>query len=121
MNNIGYKIRKVREFKGLSQEYVAQKLNISQSAYSKIECGETKVDHDRIADISGILEVDPMDLHAFDENYIFNNCTQPGGKFNHFINQLPEKLMEQYEARIKQLEEENKFLKNLHYSNTKAS
>lgn len=113
MNNIGHKIRKVREFKGLSQEYMAQKLNISQRAYSKMERGETKIDFERIEDVSKILEVDPMDLHSFDESYIFNNCMQ-SGKFMQFINQIPEKLIEQYEARIKQLEEENRFLKNLH-------
>jgi transcriptional regulator with XRE-family HTH domain len=117
MDNIGYKIRKIRELKGFTQDYLAQKLNISQRAYSKIERGETKVDNERIGEVSEILEVDPIDLLVFDESYIFNNCVQAGGKFNHFINQLPEKLIEQYEARIKQLEEENRFLKDLHYSN----
>jgi hypothetical protein len=39
------------------------------------------------------------------------------GKFMQFINHIPEKLIEQYEARIKQLEEENLFLKNLHTDN----
>ena len=113
MNNIGYKIRKVRELKGFSQDYVADKLNISQRAYSKIEIGETKINETKINEISKILEVNPTDLHKFDESYIFNNCTQ-SGRFENFINQLPERLIKQYEARIKQLEKENEFLRALH-------
>jgi transcriptional regulator with XRE-family HTH domain len=118
MVNIGYKIRKVRELKGFTQDFLAQELNISQKAYSKIERGETKVDNKRISDISKVLEVDPMDLLTFDESFVFNNCIQ-SGKFMQFIHQIPEKLIEQYEARIKQLEEENRFLKDLH--NTKVA
>ncbi|HLV23327.1 MAG TPA: helix-turn-helix transcriptional regulator [Moheibacter sp.] len=38
---IGKKIRTIREKKGLSQEAMADRLNISRSAYSRIETGET--------------------------------------------------------------------------------
>jgi transcriptional regulator with XRE-family HTH domain len=34
---LGERIRLIRQHKGLSQEYVANKMNISQAAYSKIE------------------------------------------------------------------------------------
>ena len=114
MDKTGYKIRKVRELKGFTQEYVAQQLGVSQKAYSKIECGETKPEIARLDEIAKILEVSPADLSSFDESFIFNNCTQAGGNFNHFINQLPERLVEQYDARIKQLEEEVVFLRVLH-------
>lgn len=33
----GDKIRKVREIRGFSQEFMSEKLNLSQRAYSKIE------------------------------------------------------------------------------------
>ena len=68
------------------------------------------------------MEVNPEELQKFDESFIFNNCTQ-SGKFDNFINQLLERLIEQYEARteftssaklIKQLEEEVIFLRGLH-------
>jgi len=39
------------------QDYVVQKLKISQPAYSKIELGETKIDNDKIKDTSKMLEV----------------------------------------------------------------
>ena len=56
--------------------------------------------------------MEPTDLVSFDDNLVFHNCTQ-SGKFNQFINQIPEKLIEQYEARIKALEEEVLFLRGL--------
>jgi hypothetical protein len=58
------------------------------------------------------LEVDPIDLLTFDESFVFNNCMH-SGKFMQFINQIPEKLIEQYEARIKQLEEGDTYLQEL--------
>lgn len=36
---IGYKIKSIRELKNLTQEYMAEKLDISQAAYSKLEKG----------------------------------------------------------------------------------
>jgi len=38
---IGSKIRRLRENKGFSQEEMAERLQISRSAYSRIESGET--------------------------------------------------------------------------------
>ena len=37
---IGINIRKIRELKGLSQEYMASQLSLSQRAYSKLESGK---------------------------------------------------------------------------------
>jgi len=41
---------------------MAKKLNMSQSAYAKLENGITKLDIDRLVDIAKILEVDIQDL-----------------------------------------------------------
>jgi len=108
---IGFKIRQLRELKGFSQEYMAEKLAISQRAYSKLERNETKADWNRISEIAAVFEMDPMDLVSFDDNLIFNNCTQ-SGKFNNFVNQFPEKLIEQYEQQIKRMEDEILFLRD---------
>jgi len=37
MNNISINIKKIREKKGFSQEFVAEKLGINQSTYGKLE------------------------------------------------------------------------------------
>lgn len=110
--NIGSKIRQVRELKGYSQEYMAGKLKVSQHAYSKLETGKTKVDWERVTKIANILEVDPLDMASFDDNLIFNNCTQ-SGKFEHFNNYLTKELNEQYEKRIETLQNEIDFLRKI--------
>ena len=55
-------IRKVREEKNLTQDYLAAKLHISQNAYSKIELGYSKITIDRIIDIAVILDVSVRSL-----------------------------------------------------------
>lgn len=108
--NIGVKIRQLRELKGFSQEYMAKMLTMSQRAYSKLERNEIKIDWSKISEIATVFEMDPIDLVNFDDNLIFNNCTQ-SGKANIIHNNLPEKLIEQYEKRIAQLESEVAFLR----------
>ena len=98
MYSIGNKIRKIRELRGFSQEYVAGKLHISQKQLSLLELDKIKVDLRRIEDISTILEVDPMFLLSFDENQIFNNCKQSGNFFysNVYGNDIsPDKLKDE--------------------------
>ncbi|MES2809659.1 MAG: helix-turn-helix transcriptional regulator [Bacteroidota bacterium] len=68
-NTIGLKIkaiavgiRKKRESKNYTQEYLAYKLNISQNAYSKIELGYTKITVERLFQIAEVLEINAIDL-----------------------------------------------------------
>lgn len=58
-------IRKIRESKDYTQDYLAVKLAISQNAYSKIELGYTKITVERLFQIAQILEVDPVGLIDF--------------------------------------------------------
>lgn len=109
-NHLGSKIRQLRELKGYSQEYVANQLGMSQRAYSKLETNQTRLDWLKITKIAEVLETAPLNIITFDKNLVFNNCTQ-SGKFEHFINQIPDKLIEQYELRIANLENEVKFLR----------
>ncbi len=109
-NQIGSKIRKIRELKGLSQEYMSSRLSISQRSYSKLEREEIKLDWQRINEIATILEMDPIDLVSFDDSLVFHNCTQ-SGKAHTIYNQYPEELKQQYEQRIAHLEEEIVFLR----------
>jgi len=55
-------IRKRREKRNYTQEYLALKLNISQNAYSKIELGYTKITLERLFQIADILEFDVTDF-----------------------------------------------------------
>jgi transcriptional regulator with XRE-family HTH domain len=62
VQNVAANIRKIREYRNYTQEYLAAKLKISQNAYSKIELGYTKITVDRLFRIADILEVDPIDI-----------------------------------------------------------
>jgi transcriptional regulator with XRE-family HTH domain len=57
---IGYRIRKIRESKDLSQENMGADLGITAGAYAKIERGETDPSITRLFNIAEILEVDLM-------------------------------------------------------------
>ena len=73
---------KLREIKGYSQAYMAQRLKMSQNNYSRIELDQNKLNLDRLQEISTVLEVDPMDILNFDERYIFHSTShsQTGGE-----------------------------------------
>lgn len=55
-------IRKKRDEKKYTQEYLAYKLNISQNAYSKIELGYTKITVERLFQIAEVLEISATEL-----------------------------------------------------------
>ncbi len=58
----GTTIRKFREYRNYSQDYVAKKMGISQNAYSKIENNITQLTVNHVKIISKVLDVPLMDL-----------------------------------------------------------
>jgi len=62
MQRIAERIRKVREFKKISQQDLASQIGISQNAYSKIELGYSKISLDRLFLIAKLLNVDTLEL-----------------------------------------------------------
>ncbi|MDQ1097704.1 MULTISPECIES: helix-turn-helix domain-containing protein [Chryseobacterium] len=72
MNNIGFNIRKIRESKGFSQEYMANVLDISQASYARLENEDTKVTVDRLHKIAEILETSIIDFFDTDKITIQN-------------------------------------------------
>lgn len=123
---IGNKIRRLRENKGFSQEDMAEKLQISRSAYSRIESGETNSWVNHIEKLCKELDMKVEDLLINSDNNINNNQDNASAvqantqQDTHItINHLSEKVIELYEERIdelkervKQLEEELKKAKN---------
>lgn len=69
MNTIGEKIRYFRKLKGLSQEDLAHELDISLTAYSKIERNITDVSFSRLTQIADVLKVSLLDVLIADKNY----------------------------------------------------
>lgn len=71
----GLKIKNIRELKNYTQEYMADQLNLSTRAYSKIESGETELTIKRLNQISVIFNMSSIDLLCFDELQMFVNYT----------------------------------------------
>lgn len=65
---IGNKIRAIRQMKNISQEYTANKLNISQAAYSKIESGQRAIHDNLLTEIAKIMEVTKEEILIYDAN-----------------------------------------------------
>ena len=68
-------IRDLREDKHLTQATMAEKLNLSETGYAKIERGETKLTLERVQQIAKILAVNWVELLPFGDDgvLIFNN------------------------------------------------
>ena len=59
---LGEKIRDLRKRDGLSQEEVAEKLNVSRQMISKYELGETLPDLEKLEELTKLFEVSYDDL-----------------------------------------------------------
>ncbi|WP_293300441.1 helix-turn-helix transcriptional regulator [Pedobacter sp. UBA4863] len=94
-------IRRYRDEKCLTQEYMANQLGIGQSAYHKIENGTVKVSIDRLKQIASILKK-PIDV-------FFNNSNSSTHYKTISIAQseydLIQTILQQQEHRITELEE----------------
>ncbi|MCF6184283.1 MAG: helix-turn-helix domain-containing protein [Bacteroidales bacterium] len=111
---IASKIRKIRELKGFSQEYMATQLGISQVAYSKFEKDDKYVNFEKLRNISKILEIDPLKLITFDESHVFNNTNQQGGNAaSVMLQNCSENERKLYEEQISHLKKEVEFLRGI--------
>jgi len=70
--DISNNIKRFRELKNLSRDYIAAELDMSVSGYSKIERGEVDLNLSRIKQIAKVLEVDIALLFRFDTADIFD-------------------------------------------------
>lgn len=69
----GQKLRMLREFRNYSQEYVAEKLGITQNTYSRIENNQTKITAERLHQIAQVLQVPVTELISKEDPVIFLN------------------------------------------------
>jgi transcriptional regulator with XRE-family HTH domain len=105
---VGHKIRRIREIKGIKQETIANQIGIAVSSYGKIERGEIQLSVDRLQAIAEALELPVNSILEYDEgvnNFINSNTfntTGLGGFFNtsnsHFHMNNEETLLKQIEV-----------------------
>jgi len=115
MNKIGDNIRRYRDLRQLSQEFMASQLNISQSSYAELENHETKLTVDRLLQIANLLELDVSLLLNSSNPTIFNlyDNQNANGKVENQYNNPPSDFIKQYQEQITHLKEEIVFLRNL--------
>jgi transcriptional regulator with XRE-family HTH domain len=73
----GRKLRLLREFRNYSQEYIAEKLGITQNAYSRIENNQTRLTTERLERLAIILNVPPQELLSDKEPVIQFSASFP--------------------------------------------
>jgi transcriptional regulator with XRE-family HTH domain len=111
--HIGQKIKKLRELKNLTQTHLAQELGVTQSAYSKIEIGESEVTYSKLEKISSVLGMKPEDVITFNESMVFNvmNNQNGGNVFGDINNTISETERQLYQDQITLLKDEVAYLK----------
>jgi transcriptional regulator with XRE-family HTH domain len=76
MNPAVYKnIKKIRELKNLTRDYVADELKMSTSGYGKIERGEVDLTVSKLEKIAEVLDVSIEFIFRFDVSIFFENTT----------------------------------------------
>jgi len=85
----GAKIRGIRLLKNLSQENMAEMLDMSILAYGNIERGKTNVSDERLQQIAEKLGVSTDDILNFGDkvNNFFDHCSGPIGVLSENVHQ----------------------------------
>ncbi len=107
---VGNKIKKIREYQGITQDRIADRLKMSQANYSKIEKDEVELNLKRLEEIATILGVKTSDLINFEDRNIFlftNNKSVSGvsGTVNNNYLGLENNERRLYEEQINLLNE----------------
>jgi transcriptional regulator with XRE-family HTH domain len=71
MAGLGKKIKKIRELRNYSQEYMASQLALSQPAYSALESGKTRIDEKKLEQIALVFQISPEFILNFSEDQVF--------------------------------------------------
>lgn len=108
---VGTKIKKYREQRNYTQQYMSDRLNISQNTYSKIETGGIKLTVDRLNKIAEVLEV-PVEQILSSDNQVFNFNNSNIEKFYGYIETLQEDNKELTQKTIDILNSQLEYLKS---------
>lgn len=110
--DIGKKIKTIREIKNLTQEHLAEKLEITQSAYSKLESGSIDIPFSKLEEIATLLGLPVEEVVGFNEKMIFNikGNRKASGLV---INQVSGAEKKVYDEYIESLKTENTYLKSM--------
>ena len=92
-NKLGLRIKEIRKQRHLSQEKLAELVDISQNALSYIENGEHFFTAETLEKIIKALDIEPQELFNFNH---FKNKEEQLKEINILLNKNPEKIPEFY-------------------------
>jgi transcriptional regulator with XRE-family HTH domain len=106
MNNILKNIKLIRQEKGLSQENIAEELDLTASGYAQIEQGKINLTVDRLYELAGIFKMSveeiinyPNKPRDFDGVEVLTPPKiylqielQPGSTADHILKELAEQI-----------------------------
>ncbi|MDO4224965.1 MAG: helix-turn-helix transcriptional regulator [Bergeyella zoohelcum] len=114
MNDIiARNIKKYRELKGYSQEYMAHEMDITQASYAKLENNTTKINVERLFTIAKLLETDVADILELNKQTIYNQDIKENSVGHQQVQNLYHDNKEVYEKLIKAKDEQIALLKSL--------
>ncbi|RQO32643.1 transcriptional regulator [Taibaiella sp. KBW10] len=110
---IGSRIKRLREDKDYSQDYLAQRLGITQKAYSKIETNQTRLSVDNLLKIADVLETSINKILDVDGGTVYNNYSTHHGEGIVIHKTTSDKIIELYDKLLKAKDDEIEALKKL--------
>ncbi|WP_316829091.1 helix-turn-helix transcriptional regulator [Pedobacter miscanthi] len=115
--HLGRKISRIREIRGIKQDYLAIELGVSQQTISKIEQSE-EVEDAMLEKIAGVLGVSAEAIKNFSEEVLIfhiqnmhDNASAYQYNYQCHYNPL-DKVVELYERLLQSEREKNELLKN---------
>lgn len=75
--NINENIKRIRELKEYTKEYMALMLNITQTSYNRIEKGKSPLTCDKLEEIVSIFEMDLISIIKFESSLYKSDFIKP--------------------------------------------
>jgi transcriptional regulator with XRE-family HTH domain len=113
---IGTKVKKLRELRNFTQEFMAASLEMTPSGYGKIERNESEVSYQKLEKIAEVLGIKVEDIVSFNESLVFNVMHNQTGITNGYVvnnHSVSDNEKKLYEDMIAQLKEEVATLKKI--------
>ena len=107
MNTIGARVKKLREERGIKQEYIADEMGITQSSYGRLEKNDNRLTATKLIKIAEILNVSVSVFFGEKANNIIHE-----NKGDNAQAQIGT-LVQQDKEHIESLKEEIKFLRKI--------
>lgn len=108
---IGNKLYELRMEKNYTQEHLADKLDVSEKTYWNMENDKSSISLDVLHKIAEVYGIDMIELLKDDRVIVQSNSSKDNSTVGIIYNHMSEKLLEQYEERIKDLKEQINDLK----------